>query len=377
MESGTRATLPIDVMKKIFSNLSFRELMCMRIVCKLWNFILDSSNLYYIVEDPTIWCFGFLVREWRDVTGFYGPLYLDDDGIFSRLYISGAPFEKRSRIHMTIGSLVLLSFPIYEFGARQYILANPFTGGVMRIGSIDVGIDGCVSLFEDIDDDEYVFVALRCFLSSDFAYEIYCSRSHCWSLLSVPTHTVVPKVTPPIGASCCGGRMYWVKEKLNCFSKIEYTIFSLDVVHRKLNFCCIPFSDVVSLCLAVHENNLFCIVSMGEVCVWLLQDAEAISGEEQEMGFERDDENVFEDGFRFVWKYLMDFSRDINEKCPGYMAVRSVGSILLMCKYAQIPYMFYDLDRKNCIPAFRKLCTSERYGCYFPTREDCRDVVLG
>ena len=44
------------------------------------------------------------------------------------------------------------------------------------------------------------------------------------------------------------------------------------------------------------------------------------------------------------WTLLEVMTLHINTRCPRYLPFRAVGSFILMCRYGQVPYIYYDLN---------------------------------
>jgi hypothetical protein len=59
----------------------------------------------------------------------------------------------------------------------------------------------------------------------------------------------------------------------------------------------------------------------------------------------RKKEGCFEDGRVLRWILLQEITTKINIKCIEYIPSRALRSIIIMCKYAQIPYIYYDMNK--------------------------------
>ena len=55
-------------------------------------------------------------------------------------------------------------------------------------------------------------------------------------------------------------------------------------------------------------------------------------------------EGHFEDGRGLKWTLLQGMTININTHCLGYLPFRIVGSYIMMCKNAKIPFIYYDLE---------------------------------
>ena len=55
-------------------------------------------------------------------------------------------------------------------------------------------------------------------------------------------------------------------------------------------------------------------------------------------------ESHFEDGRGLKWSLLQGMTSNINTHCLDYIPFRVVQSSILMCKNAEIPFIYYDLE---------------------------------
>ena len=60
--------------------------------------------------------------------------------------------------------------------------------------------------------------------------------------------------------------------------------------------------------------------------------------------------DYFEDDWGLKWNLLRDISADINIKCHGYLPLRLVHGIVLMCNFVELHFMLYDLITCICVP---------------------------
>ena len=106
-----------------------------------------------------------------------------------------------------------------------------------------------------------------------------------------------------------------------------------------------PYSSLVdptpSMCLNVHQNQLLFLVNDGRTTIWSITEMIDLrigaSAVEEVHGFW-----IF--GRYLRWTLLEVMTLHINTRCPRYHPFRVVGSFISMCRYGQIPYIYYDLN---------------------------------
>jgi len=125
--------------------------------------------------------------------------------------------------------------------------------------------------------------------------------------------------------------------------------------------------------LALYNNQLICLINDGSTSVWAIEEVENFQFG-QACSEPRLD--YFEDDWGFKWTLLEEISADINKKCPGYLPFRALHGTILMCNYNNIPFMFYNLITRLCIPiAIDNVSNEQSYGFNFPTVENFNDLI--
>ena len=84
----------------------------------------------------------------------------------------------------------------------------------------------------------------------------------------------------------------------------------------------------------------------------------------------------FEDGRGLRWILLQGMTRNINIRCLDYLPFRAVGNSILMCKNAEIPFIYYDLE--TC--SVTHLAVDERSGFAnhhlpMPANNQCSNIM--
>ena len=122
----------------------------------------------------------------------------------------------------------------------------------------------------------------------------------------------------------------------------SYTTWSLDIGLNKWAGHAIHTGRIKrSMCLTIHQNQLLCLVNDGRKTIWSINemtdlrlDASAVQEVHGFWIFGRD----------LRWTLLEDMTFHINTHCRRYLPFRAMGSFILMCRYGQIPFRYYDLN---------------------------------
>ena len=86
---------------------------------------------------------------------------------------------------------------------------------------------------------------------------------------------------------------------------------------------------------------MLCLLNDGRTTIWSITEITDLrlgaSAVQEVHGFW-----IFGRGLR--WTILEDMTFHINTHCRGYLPFQGVGSFILMCRYGQIPYIYYELN---------------------------------
>ena len=176
-------------------------------------------------------------------------------------------------------------------------------------------------------------------------YFICSSIFKCWGWTTIP----YGGTTPPKEAVFYKSKMFWLylDKEYEEYPKYGYTIYWLDVLINVWGFSFVPITDIRCMSLALYNNQLVCLVNDGSTSVWSIEEIENFDFStpcfEQWLDY-------FEDDWGLKWNLLPDISADINIKCHGYLPLRSVHGIVLMCNVADVDFMLYDLITSICLP---------------------------
>ena len=98
--------------------------------------------------------------------------------------------------------------------------------------------------------------------------------------------------------------------------------------------------------LALYNNQFICLINDGSTSVWALEEIENFQFSTHCLERRLD---YFEDDWGFKWTLLHDISIDINIKCHGYLPLRSLHQLVLMCNLAELHFILYDLMIGICL----------------------------
>ena len=96
-----------------------------------------------------------------------------------------------------------------------------------------------------------------------------------------------------------------------------------------------------SMCLTLHCNRLICLVNDGFTSIWCIDEIQDFKRGQHCV---QQTDSHFEDGRGLRWTLLQGMTRNINIHCSDYLPFRAVGTSILMCKNAEIPFIYYDLE---------------------------------
>ena len=155
----------------------------------------------------------------------------------------------------------------------------------------------------------------------------------------------------------------------------SYTMWSLEIGLNKWGSHAIHTGRIKrSMCLTVHQNQLLCLVNDGRTTIWSITEMIdmriSASAVEEVHGFW-----IFGRDLRWTLLEVMTFH--INTRCPRYLPFRAVGSFILMCRYGQTPYIYYDLNTCRVTrvgPDEGSLLRS--HGLPLPVDIQCTNIVM-
>ena len=70
-------------------------------------------------------------------------------------------------------------------------------------------------------------------------------------------------------------------------------------------------------------------------------------------------------------------TRNINTHCSDYLPFRAVGSSILMCKNAEIPFIYYDLE--TCSVTHLVVDESSAFANHrlpMPSKNQCSNIIM-
>ena len=98
--------------------------------------------------------------------------------------------------------------------------------------------------------------------------------------------------------------------------------------------------------LALYNNQLICLINDGSTSVWAIEETYNFQFSTRSLEWWLD---YFKDDWGFKWTLLHDISVDINIKCHGYLPLRSLHQLVLMCNLAELHFILYDLMTGICL----------------------------
>ena len=126
------------------------------------------------------------------------------------------------------------------------------------------------------------------------------------------------------------------------YPRIKHNLFSLDIHTNKWTIHFVhPEFVRGSMCLAVHENQLLCLVHRDFMVFW---SCDIIPYFEPYMFPLECTNGYLEDGSKMCWTLVRDLTSYINRKCSGYLPFHATGNKILMYKFSQAPLLYYDLQ---------------------------------
>jgi hypothetical protein len=370
MDPTIWSSLPFDILQMVFIWLPLSVLTKFRIVSKRWKDVLESQTFLSQCNQISMNEFGFLSPLFHDRKNYFLGEYLNQDGRISRFLV---PFiDSRYRVECTAGSMVLLSFPTQYSHCNNYFVMNPFTKAFKNIGCISVGYGGFFSLLQNVTANKYDWVVLKhVYKRMQSKYYICSSLDRVWRRTELP----YGGTTPPKDAVFYKNKLFWLylDKDYEEYPHYGYTIYWFDVFKNEWGFSFVSITDIQCMSLALYNNQLICLINDGSTSVWAIEEVENFQFG-QACSEPRLD--YFEDDWGFKWTLLEEISTDINKKCPGYLPFRALHGTILMCNYNNIPFMFYNLITRLCIPiAIDNVSNEQSYGFNFPTVENFNDLI--
>ena len=192
---------------------------------------------------------------------------------------------------------------------------------------------------------KYDWVALKhVYTGMESNYFICSSIFKCWRRKTIPSGGT----TPPKEVVFYKSKMFllYLDKDYEEYPKYGYTIYWLDVLSNICGFSFVPITHIRCMPLALYNNQLNFLINDGSTSVWALEEIENFQFFprclEQQLDY-------FEDDWGFKWILLHDISADINIKCHGYLPLRSLHQLVLMCNLAELHFILYDLMIDICL----------------------------
>ena len=128
------------------------------------------------------------------------------------------------------------------------------------------------------------------------------------------------------------------------------------------------------MCLNLHCNQLICLVNDGFTSIWCIDEIQDFKCGQHCV---QQTDSHFKDGRGLRWTLLQGMTRNINIRCSDYLPFRAVGNSILMCKNAEIPFIYYDLE--TC--SVTHLVVDERsslpnHWLPFPPNNQCSNIIM-
>ena len=249
---------------------------------------------------------------------------------------------------------------------------NPFTKDLKNIGRIRIGDRGFFSLLENVSSNKYDWVVLKHIYDRiQSKFYVYSSLHRVWRRADLP----FGGTSPPQNGVFYRSKLFWLylDTEYEDYPRYGYTIYWFDVIKNDWGFSFVPITDIRCMSLAVCKNELICLINDGSTSVWSIEEIDNFQFGHPCIERRTD---YFEDDWGFRWKLLEEMSMDINMKCPGYLPLRTVQGVVLMCKCSEVPFVLYDMMASLCFPIDIDNSTNQQMnGFWSPTLQDCNDLI--
>ena len=166
-----------------------------------------------------------------------------------------------------------------------------------------------------------------------------------WRITTIP----YSGTTPPKEAIFYKSKTFWLylNKEYEEYPKYGYTIYWLDVLRHFWGFSFVPIIDIRCMSLALYNNQLVCLINDGLTSVWFIEEIENFDF--STTCFKRR-WDYCEDDWGLKWNLFPNISAYININCHGYLPLRSVHGIVLMCNVTEVHFMLFDLSTGICLP---------------------------